>query len=390
MAQPKSVSSGYTKITNELQDTFIKFRLTKRQRNILDLIIRLSYGCQREFAFIPALKHFSPFGVSKQDIKKELEKLEAARVITWNRDRCFFALNKNFDEWQLEHESLYNEQLLKDLIALQLYSNPKLNATRKKGINLEKEVRKKRTNIIRGSQKANSLVRKKRTFKFVEYEPQKPANYCQDCAGRLSKDNIKNNIKNNNSLNNTAAKNNTIEQEMQEEINKVYEFFEKNIKPQGMTPYHYERINDWLDDHSPEFLLHVFKHALDSTRSNGSSPLVFIDRILLRARQKGIKTVEQFVAAEKQREAERQTPRQEKRSTRTEMLPDWFHKLKEEERQEKEQQRKEEEEKRLQQQADQLKAEIEAEEVEKKRRELEERIKNRRVKQTQQQKEATQ
>lgn len=389
MANPQ-IENGFTRLANELQDAFIKFKITKRQRNILDLIIRLSYGCQKKVAFIPALKYFAAFGVSKQNIRTELEKLEAARVITWDRARCFFALNKNYDEWQLEPESQFDEQSLKDLIALQLYPSYSPQV-RKKRTQKEKEVRKKRTNIIEGSQKANSIVRKRRTHKFAKSEPRKLAKPRQDWAGGNSKDSIKDNNKNNSFIDIAAAKNNTAERKNQEQINQIYDFFEQNIKTQGLTPYHYERLHGWIDDHSPELLLHVFKHSLDATRSNGSSPLVFIDKILLRARQKGITTVEQFIAAEEQREREKQARRQEKRSTRTEVLPQWF--IEEKEREEKERQQRqqqEQSEEHLQSEAARLKAEIEAEELEKKRRELEHRIKTRHTRRAQEPKEATQ
>jgi DnaD/phage-associated family protein len=129
-----------------------------------------------------------------------------------------------------------------------------------------------------------------------------------------------NNELNNNELNNKAAKNTTGQLELQPLTGEIFTFFDENLK--RLTPYYRERVNDWLKDHSPELVLHVFKHSLDVTSSSGGTPLKLIDKIFKRTREMGIETVKDFLEAERQHEKGK-TPTG-KRITRREKLPEWY------------------------------------------------------------------
>jgi DnaD/phage-associated family protein len=118
---------------------------------------------------------------------------------------------------------------------------------------------------------------------------------------------------------NTAAENNRGSAESQEITGDIFIFFDDNIK--GLTPYYTERINSWIDDHSPELVLHVFKHSLDVTKSTDGTPLKLIEKIFKRCREKGIETVEQFIQAEQQHDEQKPAPG---KSTRKEKTPEWF------------------------------------------------------------------
>lgn len=80
----------------------------------------------------------------------------------------------------------------------------------------------------------------------------------------------------------------------------AFDFFDKNIKP--MNDYYRDRVGAWLQDHGAELVLHVFKAALDGTKSKESTPLTFIDKVFKRIRDKGIKTVQEYEAAQQQHE----------------------------------------------------------------------------------------
>lgn len=102
MASPQ-LENGYTRTSNELSEAIMQSDFSKRQRNILDLIIRMSYGCGKKSALL-RLSDFELVGVYKVDVKKELEYLEKAHVIVADKEDDFFrlSLNKNYDQWRID------------------------------------------------------------------------------------------------------------------------------------------------------------------------------------------------------------------------------------------------------------------------------------------------
>jgi len=96
MANPQP--DKYTRISNELYLAIMMTDFSKRQRKILDLIMRCSYGCGKKSAI---LKHsdFQVVGVYKGHIAKELDYLQKANVIFINADEI--ALNKDYDTWRV-------------------------------------------------------------------------------------------------------------------------------------------------------------------------------------------------------------------------------------------------------------------------------------------------
>lgn len=119
MANPQP-EHGYVKLANELWDEVIRRDFTKRQKDILFLIWRLSYGCQKRSAYIPKLVYFELAGIGKNHIKNELVYLEQMRVLKWGRDEKTFEVNKNHDEWQVSPVKGFDELKLTELIRLNL------------------------------------------------------------------------------------------------------------------------------------------------------------------------------------------------------------------------------------------------------------------------------
>lgn len=97
MANPQP--DEFTKIANELFAAIMQTDFSKRQRKIIDLVIRMSYGCNKKYALLRHID-FELVGVSKTDIKKELEYLKAAKVLQIDGE-CF-VLNKDYDQWRVD------------------------------------------------------------------------------------------------------------------------------------------------------------------------------------------------------------------------------------------------------------------------------------------------
>lgn len=96
MANPQP--DEFTKISNELFKAIMQSDFTKRQRNILDLVMRMSYGCGKKTALLKPVD-FELVGVYKTHVKKELDYLVAAAVLIINGDEI--ALNKDYDKWRI-------------------------------------------------------------------------------------------------------------------------------------------------------------------------------------------------------------------------------------------------------------------------------------------------
>ena len=125
MGTSPQLEQGYMRIANEVWEQVMMRDFTKRQRAILDLILRLSWGCQKKTARIPHQSDFELVGVGRTHIKKELEWLVAARVIFWDRDQMLFEFNKKHTEWKVSLVRGYDSDRLADLVAINLYGAEK-------------------------------------------------------------------------------------------------------------------------------------------------------------------------------------------------------------------------------------------------------------------------
>jgi uncharacterized phage protein (TIGR02220 family) len=119
MVSPQK-GNGYVGIANEIWDEVIRRDFTKRQKDILLFILRLSYGCGRKVAHIPMLKDFSLCGVGKTNIKKELHILEQCAVIFWDQDKNEFRFNKDYSIWQVSPVREWDLERFRDIIHVNL------------------------------------------------------------------------------------------------------------------------------------------------------------------------------------------------------------------------------------------------------------------------------
>lgn len=123
MARPKR-TDPHMRIAHAISEEVLSRQFTSRQRRILDLILRLSWGCNKEYAYIPLLRDFEICGVYKNDISKELLVLEAEKVIFWAREDHQFAFNKDFDQWQVSRgrTTVFRNDRFQELLAVNVNS----------------------------------------------------------------------------------------------------------------------------------------------------------------------------------------------------------------------------------------------------------------------------
>lgn len=117
MANPQP-TDAHLRVAHSINEAIMLRDFTKRQRKILDLILRLSWGCGEKYAYIPRQRDFSIVGVNEVDIKKELDWLSQSHIIF--RDGNLYAFNKDFDAWQVSRVKPYEPQELSKLLSLNL------------------------------------------------------------------------------------------------------------------------------------------------------------------------------------------------------------------------------------------------------------------------------
>lgn len=118
MANPQA--DRFVKISNELWDEVIRRDFSKRQKDIIMFVWRLSYGCQSKLAHIPKMKDFELCGVPATQVKRELEYLEECHVLFWERDEMIFQINKDYEKWYVSLVKSWRRDRFKELLSLNI------------------------------------------------------------------------------------------------------------------------------------------------------------------------------------------------------------------------------------------------------------------------------
>ncbi len=127
MANPQP-TDAHLRVAHSISEAIMMRDFTKRQRKILDLILRLSWGCGKNEAYIPYQNDFCIVGIYEPDVKAELVWLEQSKIIF--RQEMFYWFNKDFDQWQISRVKPFVPQRLSELLSLNLNGNrPQLSKT---------------------------------------------------------------------------------------------------------------------------------------------------------------------------------------------------------------------------------------------------------------------
>lgn len=140
MANPQP-NDAHIRIAHSISEAIMTRNFSKRQRAILDLVLRLSWGCGKKFAIIPKQKDFALVGIAESKIRSELEWLVSAGVIEWDKNTNSISFKKDFDRWAVSLVPGYNRQRLDELIHINLTSQNG-NKIDEMGINFPKKRKK--------------------------------------------------------------------------------------------------------------------------------------------------------------------------------------------------------------------------------------------------------
>lgn len=106
---------GFTKINNRLLEKLCFFRLTDRQKRIILVVARFSYGCHKTSAPI-SKSDLCLIGIDKSDRARELKRLEDLCVLFWDSTRRFLSINPKMEEWRLPMYRGFNEERFSALL----------------------------------------------------------------------------------------------------------------------------------------------------------------------------------------------------------------------------------------------------------------------------------
>ncbi len=108
----------HLRIPHSITEALMMSSFTKRQRRIIDLILRLSWGCGKTSATIPRRRDFEVLGVAETHIGKELVELVKSKVIFIQGND--YSFNKDYDQWQIPRVRPYMPAKLTELVRLNL------------------------------------------------------------------------------------------------------------------------------------------------------------------------------------------------------------------------------------------------------------------------------
>jgi Bacteriophage replication protein O len=111
-------NEAHLRIAHSIGELLIVSLFSAVQRRILDLILRLSWGCGKNTAFILRQRNFEVVGVSECRIKANIDFLIQANVIV--RDGRYYSFNKDFEKWQVRRAPQYRPEMFKALVSLNL------------------------------------------------------------------------------------------------------------------------------------------------------------------------------------------------------------------------------------------------------------------------------
>lgn len=138
MANPQP-SDAHLRMAHSINEELMMRDFSKRQRSILDLVLRLSWGCNKHVAIIPLLKNFEICGVPPTKIKGELEYLVNALVIFWDLNTNRFWFNKDYEQWKISIVRGYNKEVLRRLIHINIATSQNGNNVPETGSDFPKQ-----------------------------------------------------------------------------------------------------------------------------------------------------------------------------------------------------------------------------------------------------------
>jgi phage replication O-like protein O len=117
------LENGYIKIANEIMEIFAKTNIPSSERQVIDSIIRKTYGFHKKEDAISISQIITMTGLSRRMVIYALQNLEAKNMITIKREKSEGMLNstnkisfqKNYSKWVVQRKSKQYSNLLNNM-----------------------------------------------------------------------------------------------------------------------------------------------------------------------------------------------------------------------------------------------------------------------------------
>ena len=97
------LENGYFKIATEIYDAFSKYRIPGEERQVLDFIIRKTYGFHKKRDYISNSQFVDGTGISKQNVNRSLRSLIEKNIVIKKDygNSPTYEFNKKYKDWKL-------------------------------------------------------------------------------------------------------------------------------------------------------------------------------------------------------------------------------------------------------------------------------------------------
>jgi len=112
--------NGYTAIANEIMEAFGKYRIPGEQRQVLDVIIRKTYGFNKKEDMISNSQFVRATGLKKPSICRAINALIDKNIVSKKDNKRIpsYQFNKNYRTWKLLAKKLTVSKKVNSVLAL--------------------------------------------------------------------------------------------------------------------------------------------------------------------------------------------------------------------------------------------------------------------------------
>jgi len=165
MASPQ-LENGYTKIANEILEALAKVSFRGSTRNVLDCVLRKTYGFSKKEDKISISQFCQMIGVSKRTVIYSIQELEEKNIIfvkknvnEGEKDTNTYEFNKNYETWVVQNSA----RQVKRNRELANLSSAKLRSLKGGSAKLGKEVVQNSVKNVKSFAHTKETIQKKDT-----------------------------------------------------------------------------------------------------------------------------------------------------------------------------------------------------------------------------------
>ena len=141
--------NGYTRVPHEILNAIATSNLTAQEHRIVNLIIRTTYGCGKDYLILNNWAELSVAGIYRPDCRNNIERLESSKVIIIDWITKSIKLNPNYSQWLSQNElANSNSETYKKIISRQLCVSESLTMKKQKLANHEQESKRNANNVV--------------------------------------------------------------------------------------------------------------------------------------------------------------------------------------------------------------------------------------------------